>query len=436
MDEYASIGVAVVLIAVTAFFVAAEYAIIRVRRTRVEEMVEQGVSGAKAVQQSLNRLDLYLSGTQLGVTMASLGLGWIGEPAMARLLIPLFRYLPIRSEGVKVDAATVIGFTAVTFVAVTFGELLPKWAAIQRTERAARTLAAPMVLFIQLLYPLIWTLEHGAGLFARWMGLNPAMVGAHESAHSEDEIMAIVESAERSGTIGPGEAEIVSNVFQFAHTPARKIMTPRVNMVTLSTTWTMGKNVAVAIDNGFTRYPLVEGDADHVLGMIHIRDLLGIAGDPSADIRHVVRDMAKIPGTKPIHELLRELQKTRGHQAIVMDEYGGTAGLVTLEDVLEELVGEIQDEYDRPAPIEQVGENEYLVTPWVPIADIQEEFGVTFPEEPEFETIGGYALHKLGLTHDRTDSVRLDGYDLAVAETRANKIERLRLKRRSPAAAD
>jgi CBS domain containing-hemolysin-like protein len=432
MDEYARIAAAAVLIAITAFFVAAEYAIIRVRRTRVEEMIEQNVSGAKAVQQSLNRLDLYLSGTQLGVTMASLGLGWIGEPAMARLLIPAFRLLPLRSEALEETVATIVAFALVTFTAVIFGELLPKWAAIQRTERAARALAPPMLLFIRLFYPLIWTLENGAGLCARWMGLNPTTVGAHESAHSEDEIMAIVESAERTGTVGQDEAEIMYNVFEFAHTSARKIMTPRVNIVSLSTTWSIAKNIEIAVESGFTRFPLVDGDADHVIGMVHIKDLLAVAGNQAANLRDIVRDIPKVPETKPIHELLRELQKTHGHQSIVMDEYGGTAGLVTLEDVLEELVGEIQDEYDHPAPIEQIGDDEYLIVPWTPISDIQEEFGVEFPEDTEFETIGGYALYKLGLTHDSTDAAPLGGYDLTVAETRGNRTQRLRLKRHEP----
>jgi len=430
MDEYARIAAAILLIAITAFFVAAEYAIIRMRRTRVEEMVEQNISGARAVQQSLSRLDLYLSGTQLGVTMASLGLGWIGEPAMARLLIPVFRVLPVGSAPLKATIATVIAFALVTFVAVVFGELLPKWAAIQRTERVARALSTPMVLFIRLFYPLIWTLEHGAGLVARWIGLNPAMVGAHETAHSEDELLAIIEAAERSGTIQKSEAQIMYNVFEFAHTPARKIMTPRVNIVTLSTTWSIAKNIEIAVENGFTRFPLVEGDADHIIGMVHIKDLLAIAGRPSANIRDIVRDIPKVPETKPIHELLPVLQKTHGHQSIVMDEYGGTAGLVTLEDVLEELVGEIQDEYDRPAPIEQINDDEYLITPWVAISDIQDQFGVEFPEDTEFETIGGYALHKLGLMPNSTDTARLDGYDITVAESRGNRIQRLRLKRR------
>ncbi len=434
MNEYVSLLVAVLLIAVTAFFVAAEYAIIRVRRTRVAELVEQKAPGALAIQKSLDRLDLYLSGTQLGVTMASLGLGWVGEPAMAKLLFPIFHLIPIPSEQVKDTVATVFGFAVVTFVTVIFGELLPKWAAIQHTEKAAGRLAVPMLIFIRLFYPLIWALEGGASLFAKALGLNPGAVGSHDTAHSEDEIMAIVEAAERSGTIGQSEAQIVDNVFEFAHTQAKKIMVPRVNMVLLSTTYTVGRNVEIAIENGFTRYPLSEGDADHIVGMIHIKDLLAIAGDPHADIRDICRDLPRVPQTKPIDEMLRELQKTHGHQAIVMDEYGGTAGLVTLEDILEELVGEIQDEYDRPAPIEQVSENEYLIVSSVPISDIQEEFGVEFPEEPDFETIGGYALHKLNLTHDTVRSVPLDGYDISVAESQGNRIRRLRFVRREAVA--
>lgn len=430
MNEYVNLVIAVLLIGVTAFFVAAEYAIIRVRRTRIAELVEQGVSGAKAVQQSLDRLDLYLSGTQLGVTMASLGLGWVGEPAMARLLQPVFGALPIPSAHIRETLAAVIGFAIVTFVSVIFGELLPKWTAIQYAERSAQRLAMPMLIFIRVFYPLIWALEASASMFAKWMGLNPSAVGSHDTAHSEDEIMAIVEAAERSGTIGQSEAEIVDNVFEFAHTQARKIMVPRVDIVTLSTGETVGRNVEIAVENGYTRYPLADGDADHIVGMIHIKDLLGIAGDPKADIRDICRDIPKVPENKPIDELLKELQKTHGHQAIVMDEYGGTAGLVTLEDIIEELIGDIQDEFDRPAAIEKVGEHEYLIASSVPISEIQSEFDVEFDEEPEFETIGGYVLHRLGLSPTSTNTATLDGFDVTVAEATTNRINRLRFVRR------
>ncbi|HEY3331564.1 MAG TPA: hemolysin family protein [Capsulimonadaceae bacterium] len=432
MNEYVSLVIAALLIAVSAFFVAAEYAIIRVRRTRVAELVAQGASGSKAIQQALDRLDLYLSGTQLGVTMTGLGLGWIGEPATAKLLGPVFQLLPIGSEHIKELLATVVGFAVITFISVIFGELLPKWTAIQFAERTAQSVAMPMLLFIRLFYPLIWALEASASRFAKWMGLNPGAVGSHDTAHSEDEIMAIVEAAERSGTIGQSEAEIVDNVFEFAHTQAKKIMVPRVNMVTLSTTYTIGKNVEVAIENGFTRYPLVEGDADHVIGMIHIKDLLAIAGDPNGSIVSICRTIPKVPANKPIDELLKELQKTHGHQAIVMDEYGGTSGLVTLEDILEELVGDIQDEFDRPAAIQQVSENEWLVASSVPISEIESDFGVEFPEEPDFETIGGYAMHKLGVTPLTIDAVKLDGFDVTVAETKANRVNRFRFVKRQP----
>lgn len=432
MNIIGSLAISVLLIFVTAFFVAAEFAIIRVRKTKINELADQGVAGAAMVRRLLDRLDVYLSGTQLGVTMASLGLGRVGEPVMEHFLVPLFRALHLHLGRVGAETLSfILGLAFITFFAVVFGELLPKWTVIQHSERVACLIAYPMNAYIRVFYPFIWVLEKGAGTFARAFGVNPSKVGTHESAHSEDEIMAIVEAAERSGTIRSSEAQIVDNVFEFAHTQARNIMVPRVNMVALSTKKSVSENVAIAVAYGFTRFPLVEGDADHVIGMIHIKDLLSIASDPSADILSIKREMLIVPETKPIDELLRELQKSHSHQALVMDEYGGTAGLVTLEDILEELVGEIQDEYDRPSLIEQISDDEFLVSPTVPLRDLSDQIGLEIKQDTDYESIGGYTMYDMHLPPELGATVQLDGFDVTVAEMTSNhRVRRLKFLRR------
>jgi CBS domain containing-hemolysin-like protein len=431
MNRFTSLLLAVVLVALNAFFVAAEFAIIRVRTTRIDELAEQGKPAAKAVKRILGHLDTFLSATQLGVTMTGLCLGIVGEPAMHSFLAPLFNLSRI---GIKSQISTtislVVAFAIVTFFQVVFGELLPKWTVIEHTERAAFIVAYPMNFFARVFAPFVWLLEKSARQLARLFGLHPEKFGTHETAHSEDEIMAIVEAAEKSGTIGRSEAEIVDNVFEFAHTQVKDIMVPRVDILYLSTDWSIGKNIELAIDSPFTRYPLCESDVDNVIGMIHIKDLLSIAGQPESTLRQIMRPLQVVPETKQIDELLRELQKNRGHQAIVLDEYGGTAGLVTLEDILEELVGEIQDEYDRPAPIDTLNENEWLVSSTVPIQDVERILNVSLGEEVNFDTIGGYALHALHLAPRAGAQARLDSdWDVSVHEVDGNRIRRLRFCR-------
>lgn len=430
METALQLLLALLLVAINAFFVAAEYAIIRVRRTRINELAEQAVFGAKVVQRLLTRLDTFLAATQLGVTMATLGLSLVGEPVMQRLVAPLFWAIHMQANHPFVVAfSTAIGFAIITFVEVIFGELLPKWSVIENADRAACVVAYPMEAFASLFSPVIWLLHACSGAFARVFGLNPRAVGAHEVAHSEDEIVAIVEKAQQQGTIGESEAEIVDNVFEFAHTTAREIMVPRVDIIFLSTTWSLAQNVSRALESGRTRFPASDSDVDHIIGMIHVKDLLALTNDPNAGLESIVRQMPVVPETKPIRDLLRELQSSHGHQAIVLDEHGGTAGLVTLEDILEELVGEIQDEYDEPEPIEQVSENEFLVSSSVPIDDLIEELKIQIENEDEFETIGGYVLHALRLPAKEGAQARLDGFDITVAQIHGRRIRRLRFVR-------
>lgn len=437
MSPYLSLGLTLLIVALNGFFVAAEFAFVRVRQTRIAELVESGNVRARMVQDLLKRIDTYLSATQLGVTIASLALGYIGEPAMAHALAPLFSLLGINSDSGRAHTiALALGFVLITSFHIVFGELLPKWWVIAHTEDSALFVAAPMRMFLRAGYPLIKALEGTATVIAKRLKIEPTE--QQQEAHSEDEILAIMAHSHREGALRPSEIEIAGNVFDFAHTQAKEIMVPRVDMAYLDVTDSIGENVAAAVENGFTRYPLCEGDSDHVLGMIHIKDLLAIAGESNADIRSIMRPILTIPETKPIDELLKELQKSHSHQAIVLDEYGGTAGLVTLEDIIEELIGEIQDEHDEPPPLQQLspGGSQYAIAATVSIDDVAETLNVPIDNPSAYETIGGFALHELRLPPRAGASARLDGYDVTVAEVTGRRIKRLLFTKHSQPSPD
>ena len=431
MDLILKLTFVVLLIALNGFFVAAEFAIIRARQTRVMELVEQGNKEAVTVHKFLSQLDTYLSATQLGVTLASLAIGALGEPTLAAALskpLSLIGISATSSHGVAI--AILVGFIIITFLHVIFGELLPKWWVIAHSESTVLAVALPMRIAIFLGTPLIKPIEYFATIIARLIKIEPGV--AHMQAHSEDEILAIMAHAHKEGELRPSEIEIAENVFDFAHTQAKEIMVPRVDIIYLSTTWTLQENVDVAVDSGYTRYPVCEGDKDHIIGMIHIKDLLAISGDPQGDLRSITRPIINIPETKPIDELLKELQKSHSHQAVVLDEYGGTSGLVTLEDIIEELIVEIQDEHDKPPSFEVVDEDKdiYNFAGTISIDDVADKLEIEIANPSEYETIGGYALYELHIAPRLAATAQLDGYDVSVIEVTGRRIKRLRFTKR------
>jgi CBS domain containing-hemolysin-like protein len=420
---------ALFLVLLNGFFVAAEFALVKVRPTRVDELAARGNKTARKAQHAIHHLDAYLSATQLGITLASLGLGWIGEPAFAHLLEPL-----VHRMGLPYSPAWVtlfLSFIIVTFLHIVFGELAPKSLAIQRSQSVALWVVWPLDLFYKLFKLPIWLLNGAALLVLRLFKIQPAH--EHELAHSPEEIGLIVTSSEESGAVGRDEAELARNAIIIGDRDARDVMVPRVDMAYLTTALTLAENILRANEAGYTRFPLCDVDPDHVIGMVHIKDLLVVANKAEATILDAKRDILVVPETKPLDALLREFQSTRIHMALVLDEYGGTAGIVTLEDVLEEIVGDIQDEHQHENPdIQAVGDHAHLVDGGLTLDDLDRILGIVLPAD-EAETVAGYVQWRLGAVPEPGQEVTADGYTLKVESMEGRRIRSILIAREQPA---
>jgi CBS domain containing-hemolysin-like protein len=418
---------ALFLVLLNGFFVAAEFAIVKIRGTRLDELVRQGNRRAPAARRMVDHMDAYLSATQLGITLASLGLGWIGEPAFAHLIQPLFAGLGAYSAMAAHSASLTLAFLLITFLHIVFGELAPKSLAIQRAEATVLTVAWPMHLFYRLSYPAIWALNGIANLALRGVGLRPA--SAQERAHSEEELRMILAASQQSGVLTAQAAEILQNVFRFADLTVRQVMIPRAEVIILDATAPLAENLALAKKHGHTRYPLCEGSLDAVVGIVHIKDLLWLLREhgEAADVRRIARKPFFLPETRLIARALKDFQAQRQHMAIVLDEFGGAVGAVTLEAVLEKLVGEIQDEFDQEAPkVIRMPEGGFLVHGRLLIQEANERLGLAVQDE-ENDTLGGHVVMRLGRMPRPGDSVDLEGYRASVREVKGHSISWLQL---------
>ncbi|MBZ9534956.1 HlyC/CorC family transporter [Cytobacillus oceanisediminis] len=382
----------VILIALTAFFVATEFAIVKVRSSRIDQLVAEGKKGALAAKKVTTHLDEYLSACQLGITVTALGLGWIGESTFAEILEPLFVRLSI-GNALSHLIAFIISFLLVTFLHVVVGELAPKTVAIQKAELISLTFATPIIWFYRLLYPFIWLLNGSARLLTSIFGLKPA--SEHELAHSEEELRILMSESYKSGEINKNELAYVNNIFEFDERIAKEIMVPRTEMVTISVDNTFDEIMAILEEENYTRYPLVNGDKDNVIGLINIREFLTatIQNKQEIQLEEYMKPIIRVIETVPIRELLIKMQKERTHMAILLDEYGGTSGIVTAEDILEEIVGDIRDEFDEDeiSDIRKIKDNHYILNGKVLISEVNDLLG-THLSEDEVDTIGGWFL--------------------------------------------
>jgi CBS domain containing-hemolysin-like protein len=396
------------LIALNGFFVAAEFALVRVRETRIVQLEQEGSAQAQVVRNALHDLDTYLSVCQVGITIASLGLGWVGEPAVSALLRPGFEAVGIINERLVELISVVLGFAVITYAHLVFGEQAPKYFSIQRAEGTALWISRPLRLFMFLFRPMVWLVNASTNFVLRPWGIR---LGEEAEAHSEEELRIIITSSTASGVLDPQERDYLNNVFDFGDRVAREIMVPRPDIEALPSDAPLEELVEKAAFGRYTRYPVYEGDLDHVLGAVHVKDLFRAAmEDPeNFDLKPLIRDCLVVPENKRIEEILREFQKRKLQMAIVIDEWGSVEGLITIEDIVEELVGEIQDEFDEDeAAIEPLSEDVYTIDGRIPITEVNEYFDLDLPHE-DFETIGGYVLGSLGRPPEPGDTVEVDG---------------------------
>ncbi|USK33282.1 hemolysin family protein [Bacillus sp. F19] len=414
-----------ILIALTAFFVASEFAIVKIRSSRLDQLIAEGKKGAVAAKKVTTHLDEYLSACQLGITVTALGLGWLGEPTVESLLRPVFDNFEI-NESVYHILTFGIAFASVTFLHVVIGELAPKTVAIQKAEAVTLLFAAPLIWFYRIMFPFIWVLNGSARVVTGIFGLKPA--SEHELAHTEEELRIILSESYESGEINQSELKYMNKIFEFDDRVAKEIMVPRTEIVAASVEKSFQDNLETMSMEKYTRYPVVNGDKDHVLGMINLKEIftdifsLSEVERKKSTIDKYIRPVIQVIESIPIHDLLIKMQKERVHMAILVDEYGGTAGLVTVEDIIEEIVGEIRDEFDQDEvpEVQKKGEGHYLLDGKVLIYEVNNLLGLDI-DDTDVDTIGGWMLTE-NIDIQQGESIILDGYEFFAKEMEGHLI--------------
>ncbi len=419
------------LVLLNGFFVAAEFALVSVRRTRVEEMVGLGVRGAMNVRRAIQDPDRFIAATQLGITLASLGLGWVGEPALDHLIDPLLQLLPLPEPWHETTAHTLsaaLAFMFITFLHVVIGELAPKSIALQRPEKTALVVAGP-TLWAQFLFrPGIWLLNGAGNLMLKALGFRP--VAGHEMVHSVEEIRMLVATSTSHGLLEESEHDMVDAIFDLRELMVRQVMVPRTEMVTIPAVATLRQMLQIQKEYPHTKLPVYEQDMDHIVGIIYLRDIVDelARGHLDKPVRPFMRPAIYLPETTRIKSALAAFREGRQHVAIVLDEYGGTAGLITLEDILEEIAGEIPDQFDQEQPeISRQPDGSWIVSGLAQLQDVNEALGIQLNDE-NYDTIGGYVMGKLERIPAKGDEITSDGALFRVMQVDGMRIDRLMIQ--------
>lgn len=414
------------IVFLNAFFVAAEFAIVKVRMTQIEPLAVKGNLRARVAREVITHLDLYLSASQVGITMTSLALGWVGEPLVAEQLLPLFRNVGIANEQLVHGISFAVGFGIITFIHIILGEQAPKWMAIQKPTATTLWIAYPLSVFFTIFKPVIWLLNLCANGVLKLMGLKGS--GAAEMMHSEEELRLIL-SREQTGS-ATGKI-IVLNALDFRRKQARHCMVPRTEMTTLSLADTVQENLGVMRSNKFSRYPVFKDSIDNILGLVYTKDVFKQDRDHSASfsLEGIMRDATFLPETASLEKVLETMLSRKTHMVILADEYGGTAGLITLENVLEELVGPIQDEFDREAPeLIKFSESEYLMDASMTTNEVEQLFSQELSPR-DIRSIGAFVLELLGHIPESGERVSVSGIEFTVEQVTDRVIDRIRVKR-------
>ncbi|AQR76452.1 hemolysin family protein [Paenibacillus larvae] len=410
-----------VLVLLNGFFVAAEFAIVKIRSSRVETLIQEGNARARFAKSITQNLNAYLSACQMGITLTSLGLGWIGEPAVAKMIEPLFIRLGAPDTLIH-TLSFIIGFTLITALHIIIGEQYPKTYAIRKSEHVTLWVSVPLMLFYKLMLPFIWLLNSVSNWMLKKSGIEPE--GEHEEVHSEEEIRMIVQESHENGLIDQTEFTLVHNVFDFTETHAKEIMIPRTDIICLYEHRSYEENKQIAIMHLHTRYPVCNPDKDNIIGFVHIKDLLKTEMELTS-ITELIRPLLSVPDSMPISSLLKLMQKNKTEMALLIDEYGGTSGLVTIEDILEEIVGDIQDEFDNERPdIEKRPDGSYSIDGLVLVEDVKEELGLELEQE-DYDTIGGWLYAQFEVPPKPNQKITWRNFEITVEETDHLRVSRV-----------
>ena len=420
----------ILLVLLNAFFVGAEFALVRSRRTRLEAMTRSGDRLARFAVRASSNISRILSASQLGVTLASLGLGWVAESTVGDVFASMFANLPFAIEmSMRLTLGATLAIIVVTYLHVVFGELTPKAAALNHPEALARWLAPPLLLFAWITTPFTYFLNKSSQVILRALGQEKA--GSEEAVHSPEEIRLLVEQSQESGQMQAHDADLIDAVFEFSEKNAREVMTPRTELVALPVEATLSEVLSVVQESGLSRYPVYDESIDNIIGVVLAKDLLKLlaprANMDAFDLPSIMRPVHVIPGSREVEEVLADFKRLKEHMAVVLDEYGGTAGVVTMEDLLEEIVGEILDEYDTPEDAEaplHTRAGETLVPGSTHIGELNEHFSLTVADE-DYTTIGGYVFGVLGRLPIVGDRVIAGGAIFTVCEMDGRRIETL-----------
>ena len=422
------LGVVFLLVFANGFFVAAEFALVGARRSKIDAMVARGDSRARTVRYALTHLDRYISGTQLGITLASLALGWLGEPALAALIDRLFAALgvDISRGAAHTTAAVTLAFLTITFLHIVLGELAPKTMALVAPEGVSRWVARPLILFSRVMAPFIWLLNGAANLLLRPFGVRTVSEAGH--VHSADELRLLVVQAREHGTIDATDGAMLAGIFDFHQKRARDVMRPRTEVVALSIDATEEEVRELVYQERYSRYPVYDDTLDNIVGVFVAKDLLFHRRSEPFDLRRAVREALFVPDSRPAERVMDDLRKSRAQMAVVLDEFGGTAGILTLEDLVEEVVGDIADEYDVQArrSVETEGVLELIGA--MSLVDVRSDYGLPVPDG-SWTTLGGYVFAQLGRVAAMGDRVGFPGGELEVVAMDGRRVAAVRVHR-------
>jgi magnesium and cobalt exporter, CNNM family len=432
---FAKLAVVMALVLLNGFFVVAEFALVKIRDSQLNTLAAEGIKRAALVKQIKNNLNAYLSACQVGITAASLGLGWLGEPFLARMLQPFFVLAGIESTAVIKSISFALAFSTITFLHIVLGEQAPKILAIRKAMPAALFVSGPLRLFYAIFMPAISFLNAASNwVLSHLLHVEPIAEG--ELAHSEEELRLIVRESEKSAEVTPLGRELVFNVLDLRDRVVRDIMTPRGEIVYLDLEDDFETNVKKAIESRHTRFPLCRENLDNTVGLIHIKELLPMMRDPHPDLLKIKRDLIPVPEMMPLEKLLKLFLGKHAHLALVVDEFGGTVGMVTMENVLEELVGDIQDEFDfEKEEFRKIGANEFSVDGALGLYELNDLAKLDL-ESADVSTIGGYVTHLLGHLPKTGEQVKIDDYLVTVSQADNRRVKQLHFKKLSDGAAN